>query len=485
MIETFADLHLLSTLQATLDERKLTTPTEIQKRAIPMLLNDVSLVGVSETGSGKTLAYVLPILHSLKALEMARKGVKAEAAPRALVLVPTRELGEQVSKVFKPFTHTTRLRVRTVLGGTSFDVSRRSCAGDFEILVATPGRLIQMLDRKLLSLEDVRTLILDEADQVLDEGFLPDVKRIVGACPEDRQMALFSATVTTAVQGLIQDLFKDAKVIRSKGSHRVVPTLTTRQRSITDESRYENLVSLLEKPVEGATVVFVNTREQCDRLAADLKKSGLAHVVYRGEMDKVDRRRNLKTFRDGEVNVLVSTDLASRGIDVEQIARVINYHMPKHMENYLHRVGRTARAGRAGLVINFITERDMQMAEQLMAVDPLAERPRPAPRAKIATAAVPKDRPFKKSSKNSPTSAVRSSARATSVAAKPGRTAPVSKGEVGRPTSRATTVASKTNARPQSASSSAPSRSTKSGASKRFSSARSAPKSGASARRPR
>jgi superfamily II DNA/RNA helicase len=367
-MNSFADLNLLSTLQETLVEKNLTTPTEIQAQAVPALLAGRSVVGVAETGSGKTLTYALPILHRLKTLELGGNPIKVYGEPRAIVVVPTRELGEQVAKAFKPFTHTTRLRVRSLLGGTTMEVAKRSLQGAFEVLVATPGRLIKMMDAGLVTLGDVRTLVLDEADQMVDHGFLPDVRRIVKKCPADRQLALFSATLPPAVEKLVAELFTEAEVIRSQGSHRVVASLTTTNQKVVDGKRFPLLESLLGKKVQGGTILFTNTREQCDKLAEELEDAGWPCVVYRGEMDKAERRRNLQSFRDGEVALLISTDLASRGLDVEHVGRVINYHLPRQMENYLHRVGRTARAGRPGLVVNFITERDAPLVSKLDAV---------------------------------------------------------------------------------------------------------------------
>lgn len=361
---TFADLTLLPSILATLAEQKLKTLTEIQQRALPALLAGRSVVGVAETGSGKTLAYALPILHALKTLENEGSKVDAAGRPRAVVVVPTRDLGEQVSKVFKPFTHTTRLRVRTVLGGTDIAVAKKNVAGPFEVLVATPGRLVKLLDRRLVDFSDVRTLVFDEADQMLDQGFLPDAGQIVRACPRERQLALFSATVSPMVEQLIAKLFKDAELIRSAGSHKVVATLTTINRDVVNGQREPLLKKVLAEKVAGGTIIFANTREQCDALAAIIAEMGRSYTVYRGEMDKVERRQNLKAFRDGKVELLISTDLASRGLDVEHVGRVINYHLPKEMENYLHRVGRTARAGRTGVVINFVTERDRALIEQ-------------------------------------------------------------------------------------------------------------------------
>lgn len=361
----FTDLPLLPSLLETLAEKNFVKPTEIQSRALPLLLEGRTVVGVAETGSGKTLTYALPILHFLKTLENEGNPIKSDSQPRAVVIVPTRELGEQVSRVFKLFTHTTRLRVRTVLGGTTPEVAKKSLLGSFEVLVATPGRLVRLLDRKLVNFDDVRILVFDEADQMLDPTFIKDAGRITTACPVKLQMVLFSATISAPVQSMITNLFKNAEVIRSQGSHKTVPSLTTKNLTVKDGKRHPLLESVLNDSVKGGTLIFTNTREQCDKLAEDVKKLGKTCAVYRGEMDKVERRANLKAFREGKIELLISTDLASRGLDVDHVGRVINYHLPQQIENYIHRVGRTARAGRKGLVINFVTERDQPLMDQL------------------------------------------------------------------------------------------------------------------------
>lgn len=362
---SFSEFKLLSSLEVTLAARGLVTPTEIQLRAVPALLSGKSVVGVAQTGTGKTLAYALPLLHGLKSLENEGNPVKASCHPRAVVIVPARELGEQVSRVFKLFTHETRLRVRSVLGGTSLEVAKKNLMGPFEVLVATPGRLLQLMDRGLVKLSDVRFLIFDEADQMLDSGFLPDAKRIVESCPPERQLGLFSATVPLSVETMIGELFSSAEMIRNEDSTRLVATLNTAKRFVKDGIRFPFLESELKKPVVGGTLIFVNTRDQCDEVARQLEKIGRECVVYRGEMDKIVRRSNLKAFRDGKIDILVSTDLASRGLDVDHVSRVINYHLPESSENYVHRVGRTARAGRPGLVVNLVTPRDIPLMDAI------------------------------------------------------------------------------------------------------------------------
>jgi superfamily II DNA/RNA helicase len=323
-----------------------------------------SLVGLSETGSGKTLAYVLPLLHKLKTLEDEGNPVTAESQPRAVVVVPTRELGEQVSKVFKTFTHSTRLRVRALLGGTTMNAAKKNVSGCFEILVATPSRIFQLAEHGL-SLKGVQHIVFDEADQILDHSFISIANRLVSSCPPDPQMILFSATISPVVQELIGQLFSKAEVIKSAGSHKVVSTLQTKNITIVNGDRFSVICKLLKREKDGGILLFTNTKAQCDILLEKLKAEGVNCAPFRGGMDRLERRKNLKRFTEKEVDVLIATDLAARGLDFQTVNFVVNYHLPQEMENYLHRVGRTARAGKSGLVINFVTERDKPLMDQL------------------------------------------------------------------------------------------------------------------------
>ncbi len=367
MAACFSHFPLIPSLQRTLADKGLVSATDIQTRVVPLLLAGRSVVGVAQTGSGKTLSYALPALHLLKTLESEGLPVTLESHPRAVILVPTRELGDQVTKVFKTFTHETRLRVRAALGGSALGVARKNVQGCFEILVASPGRLRQLLDQGSLNLKEVQFLVFDEADQMLDPSFLADAKRIAEKCRPECQLGLFSATIPPKVRELIGTLFSTAEFIQGKNSGQLVDTLTTKKCVIKDGVRFPVLEKELAEAVSGGTLIFVNTREQCDKVADQLKGAGKECSIYRGEMDKQVRRANLKAFREGKVRLLVSTDLASRGLDVENVARVINYHLPKTLENYIHRVGRTARAGRKGLVVNLVTERDLPLMRALEA----------------------------------------------------------------------------------------------------------------------
>ena len=355
----FSTFSLLPTLMTSLQAQRLTLPTEVQARAIPALMAGRSVVGVSETGSGKTLAYVLPMLHQLKTLELEGSSVSIPGQPRGLVLVPARELGEQVSRVFKSLTHDTRLRVRTVLGGSPKKVAKRNVSGNFEVLVATPGRLTQLMESGDVRLDDVRMLVFDEADQMLDHGFLPVASRIVSRCQPGTQLGMFSATMPKTLEHVVSELFSDKPLlVRTQGSQQVVPTLQVDNRRVIDGRRFEVLSQVFCEDDTTGTLMFANTRKQCERIGDWLSDEDISYATYMGQMDRSKRRHSLSRFRNGEVTVLLATDLGGRGLDIEGLQRVINVHLPQDIDNYLHRVGRTARAGRSGLVINLVTERD-------------------------------------------------------------------------------------------------------------------------------
>ncbi|MEQ1564298.1 MAG: DEAD/DEAH box helicase [Myxococcota bacterium] len=376
MATSFVDFALRPSLFDALATQGIAVPTEIQSLAIPELLADRSIVAVAETGSGKTLSYVLPILHVLKAAEEGGSSVAEGRKPRAVVVVPNRDLGEQVAKVFKGLTHTTRLRVRPVLGGAGLAVARRNIAAPFEVLVATPGRLVQLLDAGEILLDDVRFLVFDEADQMLDPTFLPQSVRVVQASAPNHQLALFSATLPAALDTLVGQLFRSAPVqLRTRGAQRMVRTLTTENRKVIDGKRFDVLKALLAEGDGGSTLVFVNTREQCDKLAGQLEAAGIPFAAYRGELEPAARRANLASFREGTVRLLLATDLGARGLDVENVDRVVNYHLPSQPQSYLHRAGRTARAGRTGLVVNLVTERDEALLEKLQKLEPPKRSP--------------------------------------------------------------------------------------------------------------
>lgn len=365
-MSSFAELPLLPSIKATLAGLQLVTPTDVQARSIPELLKGRSLVAVAETGSGKTLAYVLPMLHRLKELEASDSLVAEGGRPRGIILVPGRELGEQVGRVFKGLTHGTRLRVRLAVGGTAKQIARQNVAGNFEILVATPGRLDQLIGSRQLAVDDVRMLVFDEADQLLDGGFLPFAGKLVRRCRGGVQLAMFAATMRPSLQTVVKEVFGENPLrIVTPGSNKTVRTLRTDNRRVVDGKRIDVLREVLAEDPEVGTLLFANTRAQCGVVAQWLDAQRIPYVAYMGEMDRLERRRNLARFREGEVSIMLTTDLGGRGLDIERVDRVVNVHLPQDADNYLHRVGRTARAGRKGVVVNLVTERDRALIAKL------------------------------------------------------------------------------------------------------------------------
>jgi len=330
------------------------------------------VVAVAETGSGKTLAYGLAILDRLKRRELDGDAVSAGGLPRALVVVPGRELGEQVARELKRFTHDTRLRVRMALGGTARAVSRERVGGAFEVLVATPGRLEQLLGEGAVHLDDLAMLVFDEADELLDPGFLPIARALVHKAPERTQLVVVSATLPPSLDAAVDRLFRVPPTrVQTEGSGALVPTLTVDRRAISAATRFEVLAEVLDEAAADQTILFVNSRAQASDVAAWLDGQGYAWTRYMGEMDPVERRRNLRSFREGEVGLLLTTDLGARGLDIDDVEWVVNVFLPREPSRYLHRAGRTARAGREGTMVDLVTAKDRELLGQVVVTGPV------------------------------------------------------------------------------------------------------------------
>jgi ATP-dependent RNA helicase RhlE len=350
----FSDFGLTAPILQALASEGYEKPTPIQAQAIPQVLTGRDLCGIAQTGTGKTAAFALPILHRLaeKPRALVRKGC------RVLVLSPTRELAGQIADSFRTYGRNLRLSTAVVYGGVNIGRQERQMAAGVDILVATPGRLLDLVDRRALSLRDVEVLVLDEADQMLDLGFIHALKRIVTLLPKQRQSLFFSATMPKTIAALADDFLRDPVKVA------VAPVATTVERVeqsvmfVSTSRKPALLETVLRDPAVDRVLVFTRTKHGADKVVRGLEKAGIAAAAIHGNKSQPQRERALAAFRAGTCRVLVATDIAARGIDVDGVTHVINYDLPNVPESYVHRIGRTARAGAAGLAISFCNDEE-------------------------------------------------------------------------------------------------------------------------------
>jgi ATP-dependent RNA helicase RhlE len=340
----FRELGVSAPVAGALERRDITTPFAIQDLVIEDALAGRDVLGKSRTGSGKTLAFGVGLVDTIDA---------AMARPCALVLVPTRELAVQVTDEVKDIAAARNLRVASVYGGVPIDKQAKRAA-KAHIVVATPGRLWDLLNRRLISVSKVTKLVLDEADRMLDMGFQPQVQRIVSRLPKERQTMFFSATLEGAVGNLARAYTNDAVLHEVADSRPVIEAADHRFISVEEQRKVEELVRVLRED-RGLALVFVRTKRGADRLRARLAQKGVQALALHGDMTQGARQRALDRFVGGKVDVLVGTDVAARGLDLDGISHVINYDPPRDYKDYIHRVGRTARAGRTGTGVTFVT----------------------------------------------------------------------------------------------------------------------------------
>jgi superfamily II DNA/RNA helicase len=343
-VSTFADLGVSAPVCEALARRNLHAPFEIQSMVMPDALAGKDVLAKSRTGSGKTLAFAIPIVERIK---------PGGARPKVLVLVPTRELCVQVTEEFRAIGQARDLRVASVYGGTKLREQSEKAA-KAQIVVATPGRLQDICERKLIRLDSIEVLVLDEADRMLDMGFQPQVDRIVRMIPSKRQTMFFSATLDGTV-GYMAKAYTNNPVLHEivderqtvdEADHRFIP--------VDEHGKVDKLIEILKED-RGLTLVFVRTKRGADRLTQRLKQRGVIALAMHGDLSQGQRKRALSRFDSGAVDVLVATDVAARGLDLDDITHVINYDPPQDHKDYVHRVGRTARAGRSGTGVTLVT----------------------------------------------------------------------------------------------------------------------------------
>ena len=365
---TFADLGVAEPLCRALAAQNYVNPTPIQAQSIPALLEGRDLLGLAQTGTGKTAAFTLPILQHLAATHEKREPKTA----RALILAPTRELALQIGKSIETYGKNLKLRHTAIFGGVNQFRQVRAMSGGVDILVATPGRLLDLMNQKHVDLRRTSILVLDEADRMLDMGFVRDVKKIIAALPVKRQSLLFSATMPKSIEHLAAEILKDPARVEVTPEVVTVDKIDQRVMHVDGKRKRELLAKLLDDADLSRVIVFTRTKHCANRVSEQLEKSGVPSEAIHGNKSQGARQRALDNFRNGKARVLVATDIAARGIDVTGITHVINYELPNEPESYVHRIGRTARAGKSGIAVSFC---DNAERAHLKSIEKLTKRP--------------------------------------------------------------------------------------------------------------
>ena len=333
-----------------------TDPTPIQLRAIPLLLEGKDVIGSAQTGTGKTGAFALPMLSILG---------KKHGKTRVLILEPTRELASQVETAIRDYARFTDLTVAVIYGGVGYGKQIDALKNGVDIIVATPGRLLDHMQQGVAKLGNISHVVLDEADRMLDMGFLPDVKRILQKCPKDRVTALFSATIPPAIETLITWAMKDPEAIEIGMRRSPAETVKHVIYPVAEKQKNDLLFELLSRVNYDSVIIFCRTKHGADRIGSALKRLNHSVAILHSNRTQSDREKSLRGFRDGRFEVLVATDIASRGLDITNVSHVINYDVPQHPEDYVHRIGRTGRAEASGDAFTLMVAEDVQHVDAI------------------------------------------------------------------------------------------------------------------------
>jgi ATP-dependent RNA helicase RhlE len=359
---TFQELNLRPEILRALKDKGYTNPTPIQSKAIPAVLEKRDVLAGAQTGTGKTAAFALPVLEVL-CLDM-----KKYREPRVLVLTPTRELAAQVGESFTEYGTHLPFRTETVFGGVKINPQIQRLKNGCDILVATPGRLLDHLQQGTVSLGKIETFILDEADRMLDMGFIRDIKKVIQTLPSRRQNLMFSATYSKEIKALCSGLLHNPVTVEVCQENKTAEKVDQRAYSVDKNQKRHLLAHLIKEDNWYQVLVFVRTKHGANRLAKQLTKAGIPSSAIHGDKSQGARTRALKEFKEGELQALIATNVAARGLDLQGLSHVVNYDLPQMPEDYVHRIGRTGRAGESGLAITFVTPEDQK---QLKAIEKL------------------------------------------------------------------------------------------------------------------
>jgi ATP-dependent RNA helicase RhlE len=363
-LPSFSDLGLLPELLKAVAEQGYTEPTPIQVQAIPLVLQGRDVMGSAQTGTGKTAGFALPLLQRL-ARHASTSASPARHPVRALILTPTRELAAQVEESVRIYGKYVGLRSTVVFGGIDMKPQTAALRKGVEFLVATPGRLLDHVQQKTLNLQQVEAFVLDEADRMLDMGFIPDVRRIMALLPKQRQNLLFSATLTAEIRGLADSFLHDPVLVQVARNNAAAESVTHIAHPARRERKRELLSYLIQSRELRQVLVFTSTRIGANRLAYQLNRDGIHTAAIHGDKTQPERLQALADFKDGKVRVLVATDVAARGLDIEDLPHVVNFELPGAAEDYVHRIGRTGRAGASGEAISLVCAEEHERLEAI------------------------------------------------------------------------------------------------------------------------
>ena len=358
----FTDLGLSPSILRAIEEEGYTSPTPIQEKSIPAVLKGGDLLAAAQTGTGKTAGFTLPILQRLTRNTKASSGKRQL---RVLILTPTRELAAQVQESVVTYGKYTGLKSTVIFGGVGANPQIKAIAAGLDILVATPGRLLDLMSQKCVSLDAIEILVLDEADRMLDMGFLRDIKKILAALPKQRQNLLFSATFSAEIKALADGLLNSPALIEVARSNSTNEAIAQLIHPVDRGQKHPLLAHLIQTKQWKQVLVFTRTKHGANKLVTQLEKDGITSMAIHGNKSQSARTKALAEFKDGKITVLVATDIAARGIDIDQLPHVVNYDLPNVSEDYVHRIGRTGRAGSNGVAVSLVCVDEHQMLRDI------------------------------------------------------------------------------------------------------------------------
>ena len=352
---TFNDLDIIEPILKALNDKGYKTPTLIQEKAIPMVLQHKDLLGLAQTGTGKTAAFTIPIIQHIY---NSPKAAGKKRPIKALILTPTRELALQIDECIQDYSTYTGVSHCVIFGGVKQNTQVSALKNGVDILTATPGRLLDLMNQGFVNLNDISFFVLDEADRMLDMGFIHDIKRILPKLPQKKQTLLFSATMPQAIATLSGTILKNPVRVEVTPTSSVVDTVTQLLYYVEKTDKKDLLIDLLSKDKKQSTLIFSRTKHGADKIARMLCKAGIGSEAIHGNKSQTARQRALSNFKTNKTRVLIATDIAARGIDIDKLEMVINYDLPEVAETYVHRIGRTGRAGNTGIALSFCAEEE-------------------------------------------------------------------------------------------------------------------------------